>query len=33
MCDVIFRKIKAHDGDRLNEEADKLAKASIGLYQ
>ncbi len=28
---VEFIKVKAHSGDRYNEEADKLAKAAIGI--
>ena len=28
---VYFRKIKAHAGNKLNEEVDKLAKSAIGL--
>ncbi|MBQ3421330.1 MAG: RNase H, partial [Romboutsia sp.] len=28
---VEFVKVKAHSGDKYNEEADKLAKAAIGI--
>ena len=28
---VEFIKVKAHSGDKYNEEADKLAKAAIGI--
>ena len=30
---VSFRKVKAHNGDLLNEVCDKLAKYAIGLYE
>ena len=28
---IEFIKVKAHSGDRYNEEADKLAKVAIGI--